>query len=76
MRGTVQARLDRDTAATLAKLVAQHGWTPSRAVREGLRLLAKSQMLPQRLRIAGLGKFSSGIRDLGSNPKHLQGFGS
>jgi hypothetical protein len=58
---TVQARLDR------------LGLSPSMVVREGIRLLAATQ--PKSRKIAGLGKFSSGASDLGSNKKHLQGFG-
>jgi hypothetical protein len=58
---TVQARLDR------------LGLSPSMVVREGIRLLAATQ--PMSRKIAGLGKFSSGASDLGSNKKHLQGFG-
>jgi len=71
---TVQARLDTDTEQTLARLVNQLGLSPSMVVREGIRLLAASQ--PKSRKIAGLGKFSSGIPDLGSNKKHLRGFGS
>ena len=58
---TVQARLDR------------LGLSPSMVVREGIRLLAATQ--PKSRKIAGLGKVSSGASDLGSNKKHLQGFG-
>jgi hypothetical protein len=70
---TVQARLDDQTEKTLARLVNQLGVSPSMVVREGIRLLAASQ--PKSRKIAGLGKFSSGISDLGSNKKHLEGFG-
>ena len=70
---TVQARLDSDTEKTLARLVDQMGLSPSMVVREGIRLLAASQ--PKSRKIVGLGKFSSGTPDLGSNKKHLRGFG-
>jgi hypothetical protein len=70
---TVQARLDADTEKTLARLVDQLGLTPSLVVREGIRLLAASQLKSRK--IVGLGKFSSGVPDLGSNRKHLRGFG-
>jgi hypothetical protein len=70
---TIQVRLDADTEKTLARLVDQLGVSPSIVVREGIRLLAASQ--PKTRKIAGLGKFSSGIPDLGSNKKHLRGFG-
>ncbi len=70
---TVQARLDPDTDKTLARLARQMGLSPSMVVREGIRVLAASQ--PKNRKIVGLGKFSSGIPDLGSNKKHLRGFG-
>ena len=75
MKHTVQARLDSDAQKTLAQFVRRFGWTPSRVVREGLRLLAASHPPASRPRIVGMGKFSSGVRDLGSNKKHLKGFG-
>jgi hypothetical protein len=53
--------------------VDQLGVSPSMVVREGIRLLAATQ--PKGRKIAGLGKFSSGVPDLGSNKKHLRGFG-
>jgi hypothetical protein len=70
---TVQARLDADTGKTLTRLVNQLGMSPSMVLREGIRLLAASQ--PKSRKIVGLGKFASGISDLGSNKKHLAGFG-
>jgi hypothetical protein len=70
---TVQARLDANTEKTLARLVDQMGLSPSMVVREGIRLLAASQ--PKSRKIVGLGKFSSRVPDLGSNKKHLRGFG-
>ena len=75
MRSTVQARLDAASRRDLAQLVQNLGWSPSKVVREALRRLASSHPLPGRPRAAGLGKFSSGVRDLGSNKKHLRGFG-
>jgi len=70
---TVQARLDAESEKTLARLVNQLGVSPSMVVREGIRLLAASQ--PKSRKIVGLGKFSSGVSDLGSNKKHLRDFG-
>jgi len=75
MTSTVQARLDAEARKSLTQLVHRLGWSPSKVVREGLRLLAASQPVGNRSRIVGLGKFSSGVRDFGSNKKHLQGFG-
>jgi len=74
MKGTLQARLSVEEQRTLARLVGQLGWSPSRIVREGLRLVSVSHR-PAGQRIAGLGQFSSGKPDLGSNKKHLKGFG-
>lgn len=70
---TVQARLDAETEKTLVRLTEQLGLSPSMVVREGIRLLAASQ--PKARMIVGLGEFASGISDLGSNKKHLKGFG-
>jgi hypothetical protein len=75
MKGVVQARLDAASRRDLTQLVQTFGWSPSKVVREALRRLAASHPPPRRPRIAGLGKFSSGVPDLGSNKKHLRGFG-
>jgi hypothetical protein len=75
MNSTVQARLDPSARRDLEQLVRTLGWSPSKIVREALRQMAVSHPPPARPRIVGLGKFSSGIPDLGSNKKHLKGFG-
>lgn len=75
MRSTVQARLDAETSRDLARLIRNLGWTPSQVVREALHRMAASDLSPKRPRVVGTGKFSSGIPDLGSNEKHLKGFG-
>jgi len=75
MRFAIQARLDDRSRKRLATLVRELGWTPSQVVREGLRIMEASQLRRKKRRIIGLGKFSSGISDLGSNKKHLRGFG-
>ena len=72
---TVQARLDREARDALAKLVRRFGWSPSAVVREGIRLVAACHTGPADKRVIGTGKFSSGIKDLGSNKRHLKGFG-
>ena len=56
-------------------LVRELGWTPSRVVREGLRVLEASYLRRKRRGVIGMGKFRSGVPDLGSNKKHLRGFG-
>lgn len=75
MGSTVQARLDEDSKKLLARLVKQLRWSQSRVVREGLRLLAACHPRREGKRVIGLGKFRSGVPDLGSNKKHLEGFG-
>ncbi|MDQ2949324.1 MAG: ribbon-helix-helix protein, CopG family [Acidobacteriota bacterium] len=75
MKTVVQARLDPETQKILAQLVARSGWSSSKVVREALRLFAARPSGSGVRKIAGLGKFSSGIPDLGSNKKHLAGFG-
>ncbi len=76
MKMTVQARLDEETQAALEALMRRHGWSTSKAVREGLRLLVREQGSGASRRMIGIGMFDSGIPDLGSNKKHLEGFGS
>jgi hypothetical protein len=75
MKTNVQARLDRKSQLALDELVRRLGWSPSRVVREGLRLLAACYGRPSAKRVIGIGRFASGVPDLGSNKKHLQGFG-
>lgn len=75
MNSTIQARLDESEQKALARLVKQLGWSPSRVVREGLKLLAACHLRDGKREIIGQGKFCSGISDLGSNKAHLRGFG-
>jgi hypothetical protein len=75
VKSNVQARLDRQSQVALEELVRRLGWSPSRVVREGLRLLATCYGKNPRKRVIGVGRFASGVPDLGSNKKHLQGFG-
>jgi len=75
MKANVQARLDRNSQATLERLVRRLGWSPSKVVREGLQLLDVYYGESAGNRIMGIGRFDSGLRDLGSNKEHLAGFG-
>jgi hypothetical protein len=75
MRSAIQARLDGQSQRRLAVLVRELGWTPSQVVREGLRVLEASYLRRKRRGIIGLGKFRSGVGDLGANKKHLRDFG-
>lgn len=72
---TVQVRLDDETAKSLDRLAKQLGRTRSRVMREGVRVLAAIHPPANRPRIVGIGEFASGISDLGSDKKHLRGFG-
>jgi len=77
MGSTIQARLDPESQKRLAALVRQLGWTPSRVVREALRVLETTRLLKKKKvrTIIGQGKFDSGVSDLGSNKKYLEDFG-
>jgi hypothetical protein len=75
MRTAIQARLDDRSRRRLLVLVRELGWTPSQVVREGLRVLEASYLRRKRRGIIGLGKFRSGVSDMGSNKKHLRDFG-
>lgn len=75
MKTSVQARLDEETQAALDTLRQRHGWSTSRAVREGLQLLVRQQSDGATRKMIGIGMFDSGIPDLGSNKKYLEGFG-
>ncbi len=75
VKANVQARLDRRSQMAIEELVRRLGWSPSRVVREGIRLLAACYGKPSRKRVIGVGCFASQVADLGSNKEHLQGFG-
>jgi hypothetical protein len=75
MRSTIQARLDEPSQKRLEQLVKRLGWSTSRVVREGLRLLAACHITHGKRKIIGQGKFASGVGDLASNKAHLRGFG-
>jgi hypothetical protein len=75
MRSAIQARLDDRSRKRLAILVRELGWSPSQVVREGLRVLEASYLRRKKRGVIGLGRFSSGVPDLGSSKKHLRDFG-
>ena len=75
MGSTIQARLDDRSRKRLRALTRELGWSPSQVVREGLRILEASYLRRKKRGIIGLGRFRSGLPDLGSNKKHLQEFG-
>jgi len=75
MRSAIQARLDSQSRKRLTALIRELGWSPSRVVREGLRILEASYLRRKRRGVIGLGKFRSRVCDLGANKKHLRDFG-
>ena len=75
MKTKLQARLDPRSQVALERLVRRLGWSPSRIVREGVQLLAACYGVPSSRRVIGVGRFASSLPDLGSNKKHLRGFG-
>lgn len=71
----VQARVDGATERLLARLRRRTGLSDSQLVRKGLELVGESLGPARPRQIRGLGRFASGISDLGSNKRHLDGFG-
>ncbi len=70
----VHARLDADTEDALRRIRRRTGWRDSEAIRRGLKALAAA--LPEGgVPLIGVGRFRSGVNDLGSNKAHLKGFG-
>ncbi len=75
MSRVIHTRLDPETEKMLHELERSFGWTPSQVVREGIKALNGFLAPGGRRRIIGVGRFRSGVADLGSNKEHLQGFG-
>jgi ppGpp synthetase/RelA/SpoT-type nucleotidyltranferase len=75
MASVIHARLDDDTDALRNDLQSQLGWSDSQIVREGIKSLSSLVQKAGKRKIVGLGKFKSDVSDLGSNKKHLKGFG-
>ena len=75
MSRIIHTRLDAETERMLNRLQRQFGWNDSQVVREGIKVLNGLTSRGTR-RVKGLGRFSSGVPDLGSNKGHLKGFGS
>jgi hypothetical protein len=75
MARIIHARLDADSEKILKEVERRLGWSDSQIIREGIKALRA--LLPRlgRRKIVGLGRFRSGKPDLGSNKKHLEGFG-
>jgi len=76
MSRIIHARLDIETERMLRQIERRLGWSDSKTVREGIKIL--NGLLPRggRRKIFGQGQFDSGIADLGSNKDHLKGYGT
>ena len=76
MTKIVQARLG-DESVKYLKILKDDGYSESEAIREGIKLLSLTVIGKKANKtIIGLGQFQSGVKDLGSNKKHLRGFGN
>ena len=77
MKTSVQARLDEESAAALETLERRLGLNSSEVVRASLRLMVKQHSGTQKKRpkFLGIGKFDSGVTDLSTNKKYMEGFG-
>jgi hypothetical protein len=75
MSKVVHARLDDESEALLRRLGRATGLSDSEILRRGLSALEAVSGRSGRPRIIGLGAFTSGQTDLGSNKGHLAGFG-
>ena len=79
MKTFIHARLGAEERAVLEALKRSTGRTESEILRRGLHLVAEEERRRRSaLDCAGpsAGKFRKGPRDLSSNPKHLEAFGS
>ncbi|OFW25945.1 MAG: hypothetical protein A3H97_12495 [Acidobacteria bacterium RIFCSPLOWO2_02_FULL_65_29] len=79
MKVYIHARLGEQDRAVLEALKQSTGRTESELVRRGLRLVAAEESQPRSaLELAGpsVGKFKKGPKDLSTNRKHLDGFGT
>ncbi len=74
-REIVHARLDPETRRLLARLRRRTRLADSEIVRRAIRAFAAEELEPRKPRLVGVGAFSSGVADLGSNREHLAGFG-
>ena len=75
MKTSVQARLDEETREILDRL-RLGGLTTSDVIREGIRRLDRELSKGAAARMIGIGMIRSGVSDMGSNKKYLEGLGS
>ena len=70
-----QVRLDDEIQADLESLAKSLGVSQSDVLREGIRLMKEKHTPQPRKKLIGVGMFSSGLTDLSTNPKYMEGFG-
>jgi hypothetical protein len=75
MGAVIQTRLNEATKAALKNAARQQGRSVSELVREGVELVISRHSASPRRKIIGVGRFKTGIPDLSTNPKHMEGFG-
>lgn len=76
MAASIHARLDEETEALREQLKNSQGWTDSEIVRRGIQALAVvTPNTKKNRKFRGVGKYRSGVPDLATNPKHMEGFG-
>jgi len=75
MSSIVHARIDKETDKVLREIERRRGWSDSRVIREDIKALNGLLVRGKRRHVIGLGRFSSGLPDLGSAKEHLKGFG-
>lgn len=76
MKMSVQARLDEKSSAALERIARSNNWSASRVIRESILFLDGNRSSKPRRKMIGVGEFDSGIPDLASNKKHLEGYGA
>jgi hypothetical protein len=72
---TVHARLDQESSKLLTELCGVYSENASEVIRKGIRMLASASPTKPKRKFFKAGQFDSGMTDLGSNKKHLKGFG-
>ena len=77
MKTTVQARLDTASQQALDILTKRLGMSPSEVVRVSLRRMVEQDPDPnaKKPKFLGIGAFDSGLGDLATNKKYMEGFG-
>lgn len=75
MSVTIRIPLDEDSRKRLYRLVRTLELRPSQVLCEALRTLESTRLRKRKGGLIGIGQFSSDQTDLGSNKKHMRGFG-